>query len=97
MPMGPPFQRPEPKSACRPVFAPMLAIYWPERTAVGSAAMLRFQMLLAGKTGQGPPATAVGLGVTGTGLGKTQAAGLVIAPWPILGICPRGGFAPERK
>src|SRR5262245_34003754 len=53
-PIGPPFQVREPKPACNWSLRPILAIYWSDSACVGSAAMLRFQMLSVGKARQLP-------------------------------------------
>src|SRR4051794_28944716 len=52
MPIGASSYSPAPKSRCRWSSAPMLAMYSAERAMVGRAAMLRFQILSGGKTGQ---------------------------------------------
>src|SRR5581483_11835474 len=51
MPIGPPFQRPEPKSAWRPVPAPIDWISCAEFAATGSASTRWFHALSDGKTG----------------------------------------------
>src|SRR3954453_16284671 len=51
MPIGPPWYRPEPKSACRPVPAPIDATIALELAATGSPSTRWFHGLLAGKTG----------------------------------------------
>src|SRR5919201_2826069 len=52
IPIGPPSQRPEPKSACTPVFNPIERIIVAEFAATGSLSTRRFQAFEAGKTGQ---------------------------------------------
>ena len=50
IPIGEPSQRPEPKSACRPVSAPIEAMTAAELAATGSLSTRRFQGLVFGKT-----------------------------------------------
>src|SRR5437667_1425844 len=58
IPIGEPFQRPEPKSGCSPVDAPIELTICAEFDATGSVSTLRFHQLSVGKTGQfGAPAT----------------------------------------
>src|SRR5579862_6411939 len=52
MPIGPPSQVPEPKSACTGAFKPIEAISWAEFAATGSLSTRWFHGLFAGKTGQ---------------------------------------------
>src|SRR5581483_3447988 len=52
MPIGCPSQRPEPKSACRPVSRPIEAISCAEFAATGSLSTRWFHGFDAGKTGQ---------------------------------------------
>src|SRR5262245_21461439 len=54
MPIGPPFQVPDPKSAWKPVAAPMVFTIVVEFDSTGSVSTGVFQMLLAGSTVQGP-------------------------------------------
>ena len=50
IPIGEPSQRPEPKSACRPVSTPIEAMTAAELRATGSLSTRRFQGLVFGKT-----------------------------------------------
>ena len=50
IPIGPPSQNPEPKSACMVFAGPIVATVAAEPAATGSASTRRFQGLLAGKT-----------------------------------------------
>ena len=50
IPIGEPSQRPEPKSACRPVQTPIEAMIAAELRATGSLSTRRFQGLVLGKT-----------------------------------------------
>ncbi len=52
MPIGPPSQVPEPKSACRPVPSPIERISSRELPATGSLSTGRFHGFVFGKTGQ---------------------------------------------
>jgi hypothetical protein len=65
MPIGPPSQVPEPKSACTRTDAPMLETYAAERAPAGSLSIRARQMLSAGATGQpeGPAAAGEAGGV----------------------------------
>src|SRR6266540_2601212 len=52
IPIGAPSQRPEPKSACRPVPAPIEEMISAELPATGSVSTRWFQGFVFGKTGQ---------------------------------------------
>ena len=54
MPIGPPSQMPAPKSAWKPLVAPMVVTIEAEFASTGSVSTGVFQMLLAGSTGQAP-------------------------------------------
>ena len=54
MPIGPPFHVPAPKSAWKPVLAPIVVTIAAEFESTGSVSTGVFQMLLAGSTGQVP-------------------------------------------
>src|SRR5271170_4008331 len=54
MPIGPPSQRPAPKSACKVTLAPIVPTSVAELAATGSWLMGAFQTLFVGKTGQFP-------------------------------------------
>src|SRR5581483_421867 len=55
IPMGPPFQSPDPKSAWAPVAAPMVFTYVEEFAATGNRSTGAFQILSAGRTWHVPP------------------------------------------
>jgi hypothetical protein len=58
MPIGPPSQRPDPKSGWSPVERPIDAMIRSESAATGSVSTRWFHALLAGKTGHfGAPGT----------------------------------------
>src|SRR5262245_2652831 len=54
MPIGPPFQVPDPKSAWKPVFAPIVLTIVVEFARTGSVSTGVVQMLFAGSTRQTP-------------------------------------------
>src|SRR5438477_10274073 len=54
MPIGPPFHVPDPKSACRPVPAPVVLTIDEEFDRIGSVSTGVFQMLSAGRTEHDP-------------------------------------------
>src|SRR3990172_8864635 len=60
IPIGPPSQSPEPKSAWRCLSEPIEATIAAEPGATGSVSMRRFQKLSAGKTGQARPGGVAG-------------------------------------
>src|SRR4051794_15092926 len=84
MPMGPPSQRPEPKSAWTLVVAPIEATIAAESAATGSASTRWFHGFEAGDTGErlGPRRRRAGAARTATSATANAAASMMRAPLP---------------
>ena len=74
IPIGPPSQRPEPKSACMWSSAPIAATIRSDSAATGSLSTRWFQGLEAGKTGQAGACGSLAAEATATPSASTPAA-----------------------
>src|SRR6516225_4931711 len=73
MPIGPPSQRPAPKSAWKPVLAPIVVTIELEFESTGIVSIGVFQVLLAGSTEQ-PPITCCASAARGNNTASAKAS-----------------------